>query len=125
MEGGNSGGKASYSSPAHSAQPSIAQQGSPETAAPTGGLPRMEAEELWTSQVQGSPKRLRAEAAVSSSSNIELHEEVELCPLQREALDKVISTLDVSNSSTVITNPLRPGASLGHRRRCAKQAWYK
>ena len=64
-------------------------------------------EELLTLPTKGAPAMC---GGSSSATHVDdLLPDVDLCPLQREALSKVISTLDVANKSVVVTNPLKPG----------------
>ena len=64
-------------------------------------------EELLTLPTKGAPATC---GGSSSATHVDdLLPDVGLCPLQREALSKIISTLDVANKSVVVTNPLKPG----------------
>lgn len=90
-----------------SPQPPLAQYGSPDVV-PTGGLLLRPADH-WDAEREGTlAKRSKTEPLDGASSSCELRSDVGLCPLQREVLNKIVSTLDVSNTSAVITNPLQP-----------------
>ena len=75
--------------------------------------------EQWSGSEREEAERKRAKTCAAASSSTDLHPNVELCPLQREVLNKVVSTLDTTNSSVVITNPQIKGA----RRALVARVW--
>lgn len=104
---GDKGGSGSHSGTMSDGErPLMAQYSSPGVE-PTGGLSQNPAD-LWVVDREDSlAKRSKTDAAEGASSSCQLHSQVDLCPLQREVLNKVVSSLDVSNTSAVITNPLQ------------------
>jgi hypothetical protein len=87
-----------------------AQYASPQCDVPTGGLPPQPASHWDRLREEPACKRSRVLEAGETSSSCELHADADIGSVQREVLNKIISTLDTSNSSVVITNPLRRGA---------------
>ena len=85
---------------------------SPATATDASGIAARPLEQ-WSGSEREEAERKRAKTSLSGSSSTDLHQNVQLCPLQREVLNKVVSTLDTSNSSVVITNPQIKGARRG------------
>jgi len=82
----------------------VAQYASPE-AELAGSLMQQQQQQpasLWDAQNREMRKR---KLPLPATELIEKHPEVQLCPSQREVLEQVVSSLDVS-TSVVITNPL-------------------
>lgn len=56
------------------------------------------------------PPSKKLKLIAEGTSDTMVRDSVDLCPLQREVLDRVVSTIDRDNTSIVITNPQKKGA---------------